>query len=161
MTHQHARIFSSLGAAAVLVGTAALGGCGADAGSTTSKTGPSSGMVAKNDPPPPPRPQSKEECDACGGLWAVHGIEPVESCICATKDSGYRCTDGRECEGQCIVDTEAGFQIMDASSPPRGFFTGKCSPYDTTFGCLFVIPPGIDDQLPLPPDEAAQHICID
>jgi len=161
MAPQPARIFHSLGAAAFLAAVASMGGCGSDAGSTVSKTSTPGSIAPESNPPPPPRPQNKEECDACGGLWAVHGIEPAESCICATKDSGKRCADGRECQGQCIVDAEAGFQIMDSSSPPRGFFTGTCSPYDTTFGCLLVIPRGVDDLLPLPADEAAQHICID
>ena len=161
MTRQHARICHSLGAAAVLVSAVALAGCSSDASSTSSREGPSGKSTSASDPPPPPRPQTKEECDTCGGLWAVHGIEPAESCICATSDSGQRCADGRECEGQCLVDEQAGFQVMEKSTPPLGFYQGNCSFYDTTFGCHFIIPADIVDLLPLPADEAAVKLCID
>src|ERR1041384_5774952 len=134
----HTRRSHALRAAAIVVGATALLGCGSDARSTASRAGGSGPLASTDDPPP--RPQSKEECDACHGLWAVHGIEPVESCICPTTDYGQTCTDGRECQGQCIVDTTAGFQVMDHADPPRGFFTGTCSFYDTTFGCYLLIP---------------------
>ena len=138
--------------------TALLGACGADA--SASQPHPA-GRIASNTDPPPPRPQTKEECDACGGLWEVHGIAPAESCICRTSDGGKRCLDGRECEGQCLVDESVGFEVMNESDPPRGFFTGTCSTYDTTFGCHFIIPSGVEELLPLPADEAAKHLCID
>jgi hypothetical protein len=163
MVRHHPRIFRSLGAAAVVFNIAAIGGCGSDAGPAPSRMQPPGSLAAAHPPPPdpPPRPQSKKECDACAGIWAVHGIEPAESCICRTDDAGELCADGAECQGQCLVDEASGFQVMDESTPPRGFYTGTCSTYDTTFGCHLLIPPGIDDQLPLPADEAAQHICID
>jgi hypothetical protein len=167
MTRQHTRHCRYFGAAAIFVGMTTLGGCGSDASPTgnpakgAGPSGPTASERYENKPPPPPRPETKEGCDACGGLWAVHGIEPAESCICRTSDLGKRCTDGRQCEGQCLVDNDAGFQVMDPSSPPRGFFTGTCSSYDTVFGCHFMIPPGVEDELPLPADEAAQHLCID
>jgi hypothetical protein len=40
---------------------------------------------------------TKEECDKCQGPWAVHGIEPVESCICRTSDGGEREAAKRLC----------------------------------------------------------------
>src|SRR5689334_23287379 len=54
-------------------------------------------------PGPKPRPQTKQACDACGGLWDKHGIAETEGCICKTKDGGKVCRDGAECEGQCLV----------------------------------------------------------
>src|SRR5438046_10488955 len=42
--------------------------------------------------------ETKEACDACGGIWDIHGIEPVEPCIRPTKDAGKSCTDGPQCE---------------------------------------------------------------
>jgi hypothetical protein len=167
MNHQQTHIPHSLGIAAILLGSAALVHCGSDASSTSNNVDPSAPSVAESEsphpppPPRPPRPQTKEACDACGGLWAVHGIEQRESCICHTSDSGKQCQDGRECEGQCLVNEETGFQVTDPSSPPRGFFTGNCSYYDTTFGCNWIIPPGVDELLPLPADEAAVNLCID
>ena len=157
--HRVSAICSAL-VPALLSTIALVSGCGSDASSSPSH--PSAQLNSKGDhPPPPPRPQTKKECDKCGGLWAIHGIEPVASCICRTSDGGERCFDGRECAGQCLVDRDIEFQITDDSEPPRGFFTGTCSVYDTTFGCHLLIPPGIEDLLPLPADEAAQHICID
>ena len=80
-------------------------GCGSDASSNPSH--PSAQLKSKDEHHhPSPRPRTKEGCDRCGGLWAIHGIEPVESCICRTSDGGERCFDGRECEGQCLVDRD-------------------------------------------------------
>lgn len=146
--------------AVILVGISAAAGCsGSDDVSITKPAEPA--KLGSQTDPPPPRPETKEQCDACGGLWAVHGIEPAESCICKTSDADKRCYDGRDCQGQCLVDKEIGFQVTNPSDPPRGFFTGTCSPYDTTFGCHFLIPPGTSDQLPLPAWEAVQQMCID
>ena len=50
---------------------------------------------------------------------------------------------------------------MEESDPPRGFYTGTCSFYDTTFGCNLMIPQGIEERLPLPAEEAAEKLCID
>lgn len=140
-------------------------GCGSEAPGGSAQ--PSSQNVAPGEgtphppPPPPTPPTTKEQCDACGGLWAVHGIHPLPSCICPTTDSGERCYDGRDCVGQCLVDPQVAFQTMVEGNPPRGFYSGKCSPYDTTFGCHFVIPNGTQDSIPLPAEEAALQLCID
>ena len=145
--------------AGILVGVAAMGGCGSDPGTNAAPIGPSNELGSPNDPPP--RPQTKEACDACGGLWAVHGILPTESCICAARDAGERCIDGRQCVGQCLVAEDAEFQVMEHTDPPRGFYVGTCSAYDTTFGCHLVIPSGTDESLPLPAEEAVARLCID
>jgi hypothetical protein len=141
------------------MGVPLLSGCGSDASSRPTER--TAQLESACHPPPPPRPQTKEACDACQGLWAIHGIVPVESCICRTSDGGDRCFDGRDCQGQCLVDRDIEFQVVDESEPPRGFYMGTCSRYDTTFGCHFVIPTGTEDLLPLPADEAARHLCID
>ena len=145
--------------AALLLGVTAVAGCGADAPSSTGSITPSNTFGAAGDPPP--RPQTKEQCDACGGLWAVHGLSPSESCICRASDAGEPCVDGRQCVGQCLVKKDAEFQVMETSDPPRGFYVGECSPYDTTFGCHRVIPAGTDERLPLAAEEAALTLCID
>ena len=150
-----------------------IAGCGsAPEGSTTREAdreqaaGPemsSAAPVAQLSPndPPPPRPTTKEACDVCQGLWAVHGIEPVESCICKTNDSGRECLDGKDCQGECIVDGDAEFHAMDSSQPPRGFFRGHCAAYDTTFGCFRHLPDDVQQQLPLVAEEASEFICVD
>jgi hypothetical protein len=106
------------------------------------------------------RPQTKEGCDACRGEWKRHGLGDVEVCRCRTKDSGKTCRDGADCEGQCIAqDTD--FVVADKGPPPKGHYTGKCSEFDTTFGCMRVIPEGASKRGPLPADDAADNICID
>jgi hypothetical protein len=140
----------------------AVAACGSEAGTDgASSQGVSAPENAPHPPPPPTPPQTKEACDACGGIWKVHGLHPAESCICPTRDSGQICLDGRDCVGQCLVGPDATFEVMTETTPPRGFYYGKCSPYDTTFGCNRVIPAGTEERLPLPAAEAALTLCID
>jgi len=110
---------------------------------------------------PPPRPTTKEACDACQGLWAVHGVEEIETCICKTNDEGRACTDGNDCQGECLLDGDAELNVMEQGDPPRGYFKGHCAGYDTTFGCFRHIPDGIQSQLPLVAEEAGPNICVD
>jgi hypothetical protein len=91
----------------------------------------------------------------------VHGIEPIESCICKTGDGGRECLDGKDCEGECIVDGTAEFQVMDATTPPRGFYRGHCAAYDTTFGCFRHLADGVAAVLPLLAEDASAFVCVD
>jgi len=109
----------------------------------------------------PPRPTTKAGCDACKGLWAVHGIAETESCICKTKDASKACRDGSECEGTCLVAEDAKFEVVVPGPPPRGFYTGKCSDYDATFGCHRSIANGTRAKGPAVAEEAVQHLCVD
>jgi hypothetical protein len=131
----------------------ALNGCGSEA-----SAGPSKGRAASL---APDRPPTKGACDDCQGLWGVHGIGEVETCICRTADAGQACFDGSDCQGQCLVENEAAFQVTREGSPPVGFYAGRCSEYVTTFGCHLMIPNGTDSRLPLASDQAALHVCID
>src|SRR5688500_17465797 len=117
--------------AAIIFGLTVVAGCGSEGATSATQIDPVSARGSAGHPPP--RPQTKKECDACGGLWAVHGILPTESCICRTRDAGERCVDGDQCVGQCLVKEDAEFQVMENAEPPRGFYVGTCSPYDTTF----------------------------
>jgi hypothetical protein len=109
---------------------------------------------------PGDRPQTKEACDACRGEWKRHGLADVEVCRCRTKDGGKACRDGKDCEGQCIAGDDD-FIVADKGPPARGHYQGKCSEFDTTFGCMRVVPEGASKRAPLPADDAADHICID
>jgi hypothetical protein len=109
----------------------------------------------------PPRPTDKAGCDKCQGQWAKHGIAETETCICKTKDAGKVCRDGSECEGSCLLTGDAKFEVAVPGPPPRGSFTGKCSEYDTTFGCYRSIPSGTRAKGPVTEDEASQRICVD
>ena len=121
------------------------------------------GRAAPRSPqdPPPNRPSTKDECDACQGLWAAHGVEPVETCICKTNDEGRACIDGSECQGECLLDGDPEFHVMEPGDPPRGYYQGSCAGYDTTFGCFRHLPTDIQMQLPLTADDAGETICVD
>jgi hypothetical protein len=106
------------------------------------------------------RPRTKEACDACQGRWGVHGLADVAVCICKTRDSGRSCRDGADCEGQCLAET-GGFVVVEKGPPPKGYFRGKCSEFDTTFGCHPTIPEGASKKGPQLAEDAAEEICID
>ena len=137
--------------------------------SVTTNAGPPSGPSAPPNSTPAtpaaavktPRPTTKTGCDACKGQWARHGISETESCICKTKDAGKACRDGSECEGPCLVTDDAKFEVAAPGPPPRGSFTGKCSEYDTVFGCFRSIPAGTRAKGPVAEEEATQRLCVD
>ena len=108
-----------------------------------------------------PRPNNREACERCGGLWGKHGIAETEGCICRTKDGGKTCTSANDCEGACIVDDEASFEVVQPGDPPLGVFVGRCADYQTTFGCYRVAPPRNGEEPGLPEDQAARDICVD
>jgi hypothetical protein len=110
----------------------------------------------------PARPTTKASCDACKGVWARHGLAEAESCVCRTKDAGKVCRDGGECEGQCLVDESDGaFEVTEKGPPQKGYWKGKCSEFDTTFGCHKTIRHGARKKPPETPEDAADTICID
>jgi hypothetical protein len=111
-------------------------------------------------PEAPVRPTTKTACDACRGRWGIHGLAETKSCVCRTKDGGKICRDGSDCSALCIAD-EKKFEVKEAGPPPRGYYVGKCSTYDTVFGCFKLIPNGIRSKPPQIQDEAADSICID
>jgi hypothetical protein len=106
------------------------------------------------------RPKTKEACEACQGRWGIHGLAEVETCICKTRDSGRSCRDGADCEGQCLAES-GGFVVVDKGPPAKGYFRGRCSEFDTTFGCHHMIPEGASKKGPQIADDAAEQICID
>jgi len=91
----------------------------------------------------------------------VHGIAETASCICKTKDGGHLCRDGADCEGQCLVAEDAKFEVVNTGPPPRGYYVGRCSEFDTTFGCNRMIPRGARARGPLPSGDAIEDMCVD
>ena len=108
-----------------------------------------------------PRPTDKAGCDKCKGQWARHGIAEAETCICRTSDNGKACRDGAECEGACLLRLEDKFEVDVPGPPPRGHYTGRCSEFDTAFGCHRSIPSGVRAQGPQLAEDASQHLCVD
>jgi len=108
----------------------------------------------------PERPKTREACQACQGKWGIHGLAEVETCICKTRDSGRACRDGSDCQGQCLAEAN-GFVVVDKGPPPKGYYRGRCSEFDTTFGCNLMIPEGASKKGPQVAEDAAEQICID
>lgn len=126
------------------------------------QAGAASAELTRQDPSaPPPRPTTKAACDACKGSWARHGLAETETCVCRTKDGGKVCRDGVECEGQCIAADDGGFEVKEPGPPPKGYWVGKCSEMDTTFGCHRTIPHGASKKPPQVAEDAADTMCID
>jgi hypothetical protein len=136
---------------------AGAAGCSADVSNTAS----SPTRVSQLAPQEPPRPTTQEACDACHGIWAVHGIGPVETCICKTSDEGRDCLDGKDCQGECLLDGDPEFHVMEQGDPPLGYYQGHCAGYDTTFGCFSHIADDVAMALPVAAEEASQLICVD
>jgi hypothetical protein len=112
-------------------------------------------------PAPRVRPDTRQACDACRGDWGIHGIADVESCNCRTKDAGQTCRDGAQCQGQCLAGPDAKFEVVSPGPPKRGFYVGRCSEFETTFGCFRVIEAGTRERGPAVAEEAAAEICVD
>ena len=140
-----------------------VAGCAAEtaSGSNASDMSCSPANTSRPAPQDPTRPTTQEACAACQGAWAIHGIEPDPTCICKTSDVGKDCLDGRDCQGECLIEGTPEFHVMEQGDPSRGYFRGQCAPYDTTFGCFLRIPDDVMAALPLAPDEASQFICVD
>ena len=151
-THRLTRVFAFTFSAFAL-SAAACGSAPRDTGSSSSLTTP---LPTKKTE----RPVTKEACDACGGLWDLHGIGEVETCICPTSDAGKSCMDGQQCEGACIV-TDDDFQVIEQGPDPKGYYVGRCASYDTTFGCYRDIPPGTLERGPHVAEEGIEDICVD
>jgi hypothetical protein len=126
-------------------------------GSSPRDTGSVSAQLPSKKADPP---TTKEACDACHGLWDIHGIGDVETCICPTSDAGKSCMDGEQCEGACIV-TDDEFQVVEPGTSPKGYYVGKCADYDTTFGCYRIVPRGVLERGPHVADEGIDDICVD
>lgn len=77
----------------------------------------------------------QQACESRGGKYEIGGKAQVQFCNEKSKDEGKNCSDSSECDGLCL----------DAGSG-----VGKCSEYQTNFGCIDVVEGG-----------KAVTICID
>jgi hypothetical protein len=132
---------------------------GSGAATTPSATSTSSGPAVAKAPLAPPR--TPAECKACNGVWGVHGISQEESCNCRTHDGGKRCLDGADCEGMCVAADAPERDVIEAGTPPRGFFVGRCSELMTVFGCNRFIDRGASARGPTPLAEPPAQLCVD
>jgi hypothetical protein len=105
-------------------------------------------------------PDSQAACRArCNGVFAQHGMMPVAQCLCRTHDFGKVCASGGECEGQCLFDS-ALTRVVEPGPPQRGYFGGRCSEFETTYGCKQLLPRS-KPEAPVELEQAPATICID
>ncbi len=87
----------------------------------------------------PSIPTTEPECLSRNGHWSQQGLGGGPYvCDLRANDAGKVCTDGAQCEGQCLVDnaTEVG---------TRG--VGDCSDYLVTYGCHKYLEQGVVHEL--------------
>ena len=90
-------------------------GADGQAGATTPDT--AEAAPAAEAPPPPPKSPEQLSCERKGGTWATAGGSGAKSCVRRTRDSGKACSNGRQCEGDCLARSRT------------------CSPIMPLFGC--------------------------
>jgi hypothetical protein len=108
----------------------------------------------------PKKAETEQQCKACGGVWAKHGLSKTPSCNCATSDGGRRCKDGAECEGICAAADEPELEVVEKGPPARGFFVGRCSKNVAIFGCYRPIERGAS-ATPVDLTPPPQMICAE
>lgn len=84
-------------------------------------------------------------CGTAGGEWRPICRMQKPACVITYKDAGKSCTDGSQCEGDCLGETVSG--AAAAGSPA----TGKCSTNSDPCGCRTLISDG----------KAAATLCAD
>jgi hypothetical protein len=67
-------------------------------------------------------------CEAAGGNFGQHGLNPQENCLCRSADAGCACA-GSTCQGTCFAPLDDGCE---------GVVEGQCSEFVTAFGCICV-----------------------
>lgn len=92
-----------------------------------------------------PSGQSAETaCAAQGGSMQRVGRMQTLQCVIHYADAGKRCTDGDQCQGDCVSSTLGGDQTPPATS-------GQCAADSNRFGCRTTIENG----------RAQPTLCID
>ncbi|MDQ2065660.1 hypothetical protein Q9295_04700 [Xinfangfangia sp. CPCC 101601] len=60
-------------------------------------------------------------CEKRGDVWVKAGSSSAHTCVKRTKDAGKRCTNGTQCQGECLARSNT------------------CAPYQPLFGCNEVV----------------------
>jgi hypothetical protein len=92
----------------------------ADTGEPAPAAAAAAAPVAEDPAPPPTRAQIA--CERRGGSWlrVIPGSE-ARSCVLRTRDSGKRCDEGTDCQGDCLARS------------------GTCAPVMPLFGCQEIL----------------------
>jgi hypothetical protein len=136
---------------------------GAPAPSAPAPSAPMPQVAAAPQAPDAGPPATREACEARHGIWGPFGLSPDPGCNLPTHDGGRRCTDGADCEGDCLADGDGAIetQVVSPGSPPLGFFVGRCSQYTVNFGCHRRLWRGLRDAGPSPLGTPPPMMCID
>jgi hypothetical protein len=94
---------------------------------------------------------AKAACEKCSGTWGRYGINNKERCNCKTKDAGKKCTDGNQCQGQCLFD---GYDN-------KGYENGHCSDIERVAGCVNIVAKGQSKLPPRNPPPRKLPTCLD
>lgn len=121
--------------------TAGLAPTGAD---RAAEAAAASAEAAAADPqsapprPPTPAPEASDSraCEARGGRMQRVGMAQAWACVTPYSDAGKRCTDGDQCQGDCILTDD---KAPGAADQP---VTGQCQADDNRFGCTFTVEDG-------------------
>lgn len=67
--------------------------------------------------PGTPKSEAQVACERRGDLWAKLPDSMAHTCVKRTRDSGKKCSNSTQCEGECLARS------------------GTCAPYQPLFGC--------------------------
>lgn len=94
-------------------------------------------------------PDNKNDCLAQNGEWKKFGPTDKEECNLFTTDAGKECSDGKECQGFCFVDTDI---INQPAGGTAIATTGICSDSTVVTGkCIAFVNEG----------KSSGKLCID
>lgn len=74
-------------------------------------------------------------CEAAGGYVERRGRRNAELCVTPFPDAGQACSDGSQCEGDCIFEGNAQQQSGEN-------IVGICQRDDALFGCFSTVENG-------------------
>ena len=103
---------------------------------------PQTSTVAGSDAPM--QSADASACAARGGVMQQVGRLQSWQCVIQYADAGKRCTDGDQCQGDCVVEGNTGLQ-------PGAAAAGVCKADSNRFGC----------NTPVEDGKAGPGLCID
>lgn len=96
---------------------------------------------------------AQSECEARGDFFGARGMLGTLQCWKVMPDADRPCSDGRDCQGTCLLDSE----VVVSSTQKR--VQGHCSRFATHFGCAVRV--GHTQSGLLPRNVSFPRICVD
>jgi len=104
--------------------------------------------------------KNSAECARCNGVWGRHGLAQTDGCNCRTGDAGKVCRQAEDCQGQCVLKDPPDTETLTAGPPATGHFLGRCSEFETVFGCSRFLGKGAA-HAPVNLAEVPPALCVD